>query len=113
MSQTTTDSFSSSFFSLIYLHSLPAAFCDLQREAIQFAWELLTKVYGLPADRLYVTYFEGDESQGLAPDTEARDLWLEMGVKEDHLLTGDAKDNFWGKSEENLRQLLTQRFHIS
>jgi alanyl-tRNA synthetase len=66
-----------------------------KREAITMAWELLTKVYGLPKDRLYVTYFEGDSKQGLEPDTEARDLWLEMGVAEDHLLTGDAKDNFW------------------
>ncbi|GAK63909.1 alanyl-tRNA synthetase [Moesziomyces antarcticus] len=64
-------------------------------EAIAMAWELLTKVYGLPKDRLYVTYFEGDAKQGLEPDTEARDLWLKVGVDADHILTGDAKDNFW------------------
>jgi len=66
-----------------------------KREAITMAWELLTKVYGLPKDRLYVTYFEGDSKQGLEPDLEARDLWREMGVEDDHILTGDAKDNFW------------------
>ncbi|PWY99849.1 hypothetical protein BCV70DRAFT_206830 [Testicularia cyperi] len=66
-----------------------------KKEAIQMAWELLTKVYGLPADRLYVTYFEGDAKQGLEPDTEARDLWRQFGVPDDHILTGDAKDNFW------------------
>ncbi|KAJ9475070.1 putative Alanine--tRNA ligase, mitochondrial (putative) [Pseudozyma hubeiensis] len=66
-----------------------------KKEAIEMAWELLTKVYGLPKDRLYVTYFEGDAKQGLEPDLEARDLWLSVGVEADHILTGDAKDNFW------------------
>lgn len=66
-----------------------------KKEAIEMAWELLTKVYGLPADRLYVTYFEGDAKQGLEPDLEARDIWLSVGVAADHILTGDAKDNFW------------------
>lgn len=59
------------------------------------AWKLLTEVYGLPKDRLYVTYFEGDAKQGLEPDTEARDIWRSVGVADDHILTGDAKDNFW------------------
>lgn len=59
------------------------------------AWKLLTEVYGLPKDRLYVTYFEGDAKQGLEPDTEARDIWRAVGVADDHILTGDAKDNFW------------------
>lgn len=66
-----------------------------KKEAIEMAWELLTKVYGLPKDRLYVTYFEGDQKQGLEADLEARDLWKAMGVDDDHILTGDAKDNFW------------------
>ncbi|KAH0446022.1 hypothetical protein IEQ34_025145 [Dendrobium chrysotoxum] len=66
-----------------------------KKEAIQMSWDLLTKVYGLPADRLYVTYFEGDPKNGLEPDTEARDFWRAVGVADDHLLTGDAKDNFW------------------
>ncbi|CAO1613295.1 unnamed protein product [Parajaminaea phylloscopi] len=64
-------------------------------EAIAFAWKLLTEVYGLPADRLYVTYFEGDSKAGLEADTEARDIWLKAGVPKDHILTGNAKDNFW------------------
>lgn len=66
-----------------------------KKEAIEMAWELLTKVYGLPKDRLYVTYFEGDAKQGLEPDLEARDLWKQMGVADDHILPGDSKDNFW------------------
>ena len=56
----------------------------------------MTQVYKLPKDRLYVTYFEGDAKAGLAPDTEARSLWLAQGVAEDHILPGNAKDNFWG-----------------
>ncbi|CAL1391545.1 unnamed protein product [Linum trigynum] len=49
-----------------------------KKEAIEWAWELLTKVYGLPEDRIYATYFEGDEKAGLAPDNEARDMWHEL-----------------------------------
>lgn len=66
-----------------------------KKEAIPLAWKLLTEVYGLPADRLYVTYFEGDAKAGLEPDTEAKDIWLEVGVPKDHILTGNTKDNFW------------------
>jgi len=61
------------------------------------AWELLTKVYGIPKDRLYVTYFEGDEKLGLQPDLEAKKLWLDAGVDETRLVPGNSKDNFWGK----------------
>jgi alanyl-tRNA synthetase len=68
-----------------------------QKEAIEYSWELLTKVYGLSPDRLYVTYFEGDSKNNLEADLEAKQLWLAVGVPEDHILTGNAKDNFWGK----------------
>lgn len=61
-------------------------------------WKLLTEVYGLSKDRLYVTYFGGDEKQGLAPDLEAKELWLKVGVPENRILPGSAKDNFWGTS---------------
>ncbi|WVQ81256.1 alanine-tRNA ligase [Cryptococcus sp. DSM 104549] len=63
--------------------------------ATAMAWDLLTRVYGLPKDRLYVTYFEGDAKQGLEPDTEAQQLWRDLGVPESHILPGNAKDNFW------------------
>ena len=46
-----------------------------KREAIAWAWELLTAVYGLNSERLYATYFGGDESQGLPPDEEAKSMW--------------------------------------
>lgn len=61
------------------------------------AWELLTEVYGLPKERLYVTYFEGDEKLGLPADLEAKQLWLDVGVEEKMLIRGNSKDNFWGK----------------
>ncbi|KIW00804.1 alanine-tRNA ligase [Verruconis gallopava] len=71
-----------------------------KKEAIAWSWELLTKVYGLEPDRLYVTYFEGDPSLGLEPDFEARDLWKAVGVAEDHILKGNAKDNFWEMGDQ-------------
>jgi hypothetical protein len=54
-------------------------------------------VYKLSPDRLYVTYFEGDPKNGLQPDLEAKQYWLDQGVPEDHVLPGNAKDNFWGQ----------------
>ena len=63
-------------------------------EIIEWAFKFLTEVCQLPADRLYATYFEGDPAQDLAPDTEARDLWLKF-LPADHVLPGNAKDNFW------------------
>ncbi|CCM06371.1 uncharacterized protein FIBRA_08629 [Fibroporia radiculosa] len=63
--------------------------------AIAFSWELLTEVYQLPKDRLYVTYFEGDPLNGLDADNEARKFWIAQGIAEDHILPGNAKDNFW------------------
>ncbi|WP_342648568.1 alanine--tRNA ligase [Mucilaginibacter sp. CSA2-8R] len=69
-----------------------------KKEAIDWSWELLTQVYKLPADRLYVTYFEGDDKEGLAKDTEAYDFWKQY-VAEDHILPGNKKDNFWEMGE--------------
>lgn len=68
-----------------------------QKEAIAFSWGLLTEVYKLPKDRLYVTYFEGDTKNGLAADSEAKQYWLDQGLSEEHVIPGNAKDNFWGK----------------
>nr|ODO03866.1 alanine-tRNA ligase [Cryptococcus depauperatus CBS 7855] len=63
--------------------------------SLTMAWDLLTRVYGLPKDRLYVTYFEGDAEQGVEPDIEAQQIWRDLGVPEAHILPGNAKDNFW------------------
>jgi alanyl-tRNA synthetase len=70
-----------------------------KKGAIEMSWELLTKVFGLDPDRLYVTYFEGDPANGLEPDLEAKELWKSVGVAEDHILPGDMKDNFWEMGE--------------
>jgi alanyl-tRNA synthetase len=69
-----------------------------KKEAIEWSWELLTEVYQLPKDRLYVTYFEGDEKEGLAKDTEAYNFWKQY-IAEDHILPGNKKDNFWEMGE--------------
>lgn len=70
-----------------------------KKEAIEMAWELLTVVYGLPADRLYVTYFAGNSGLGLPPDEEARDLWLAVGISPDRVLPYGMKENFWEMGE--------------
>jgi alanyl-tRNA synthetase len=71
-----------------------------KKEAINYSWELLTKVYGLHPDRLYVTYFEGNAVSGLEPDNEAKELWRSAGVPEDHILPGNMKDNFWEMGDQ-------------
>ncbi|QDA62637.1 alanine--tRNA ligase [Hymenobacter jejuensis] len=63
-------------------------------EAIAWAWELLTEVYKLPKDRLYVTYFEGDTGDNLGADTETQNLWRQY-TTDDRILPGNKKDNFW------------------
>ncbi|MCH7412246.1 alanine--tRNA ligase [Belliella sp. R4-6] len=65
-----------------------------KKEAIEWAWELLTDVYKLPKDRLYVSVFGGDASDGLDKDIEAFDLWKNI-VPEDRIIFGSKKDNFW------------------
>ncbi|KAL9130509.1 MAG: hypothetical protein Q9217_001329 [Psora testacea] len=71
-----------------------------KKEAIQFSWDLLTKVYHLSSNRLYVTYFKGDPATGLGPDLEAKEIWRSVGVPEDHILPGDMKDNFWEMGDQ-------------
>ncbi|MHC5002103.1 MAG: alanine--tRNA ligase [Planctomycetota bacterium] len=63
-------------------------------EAIEWAWELLTEVWGLDADRLYVTVFEGNAADGLEPDTEAEELW-KRHVGPARISRWGKKDNFW------------------
>jgi len=65
-----------------------------KKEAINWAWELLTEVYKLPKDRLYVSVFEGNEADGVPFDQEAWDLWKGI-VGEDRIILGNKKDNFW------------------
>ncbi|SFN86231.1 alanyl-tRNA synthetase [Algoriphagus ornithinivorans] len=65
-----------------------------KKEAIEWAWELLTEVYQLPKDRLYVSVFEGDQDDNLQMDQEAYDFWKKI-VPEDRIIMGSKKDNFW------------------
>lgn len=70
-----------------------------KKEICAWAWELLTEVYKLPVDRLYVTYFGGDSASGLEPDLECKNIWLTLGLPESHILPGSMKDNFWEMGE--------------
>lgn len=65
-----------------------------KKEAIAWSWELLTEVYKIDKDRLYVTVFEGDESENLPFDEEAWNEWIKW-IPENRILKGNKKDNFW------------------
>ncbi len=69
-----------------------------KQEAIDWAWELLTEVYKLPKDRLYVSVFEGDKEDGLEADNEAAEIW-KAHVPEDRIIWADKSDNFWEMGE--------------
>ncbi|KAG7205581.1 hypothetical protein KM043_007552 [Ampulex compressa] len=70
-----------------------------KKEICSWAWQFLTDTLNLPAERLYVTYFGGDEKNGLAPDEECKEIWLSLGVPSNHVLPGSMKDNFWEMGE--------------
>lgn len=91
------DSYHHTFFEMLGNWSFGDYF---KKEAIGWSWELLTKVYGLDPNRLYVTYFEGNKEMGLEPDLEAKELWQSVGVPEDHILPGNMKDNFWEMGDQ-------------
>jgi alanyl-tRNA synthetase len=65
-----------------------------KKEALAWSWELLTEVYKLPKDRIYVSVFQGDSTDGVPFDQEAWDIWKSM-VGEDRIILGNKKDNFW------------------
>ena len=67
-------------------------------EAIAWSWELLTEVYQLPKDRLYVSVFEGDEKEGIPRSVIAFEEWKKI-VPEDRIILGNKKDNFWEMGE--------------
>lgn len=70
-----------------------------KKEAISWAWELLTDIYGIDKDMLYVSVFEGSEEDGLPMDQEAYDLWKSF-VPEGRILMGNKKDNFWEMGDQ-------------
>ena len=69
-----------------------------KEEAIDWAWELLTEVYGLDENRIYITVFEGDLNDGLKRDIDSEKAWLKH-VQSSRILSGSKKDNFWEMGE--------------
>ena len=69
-----------------------------KKEAIAWAWELLTEVYGLDKNRMYATVFEGSADDGVPFDEEAYGYWREY-LPEDHIIRGNKHDNFWEMGE--------------
>ena len=65
-----------------------------KEEAIEWAWDLLTNVYKLPVNRIYVTVFEGDTADGVPLDQESIDIWKKY-ITEDRIILANKKDNFW------------------
>ncbi|MBN4070328.1 alanine--tRNA ligase [Olleya sp. AH-315-F22] len=70
-----------------------------KKEAIAWAWELLTEVYSIDKDILYVTVFEGDDDDNLPIDQDAYDFWKAI-IPEERILLGNKKDNFWEMGEQ-------------
>ena len=65
-----------------------------KEEAIAWAWELLTEVYKIPKDKLYVTVFQGDEADNVPMDNESFAIWRKF-IPEDRIILASKKDNFW------------------
>jgi alanyl-tRNA synthetase len=70
-----------------------------KKEAIEWAWELLTEVYKIDKEILYVTVFEGSKDDGTTVDSEAYDLWKTL-IPEDRILMGNKSDNFWEMGDQ-------------
>ncbi|MCW4469526.1 alanine--tRNA ligase [Flavobacterium sp. MFBS3-15] len=70
-----------------------------KKDAIHWAWELLTEVYKIPKDILYVTVFEGSPEENVPFDQEAYDIWKSL-IAEDRILLGNKKDNFWEMGDQ-------------
>ncbi|XP_037265065.1 alanine--tRNA ligase, cytoplasmic [Falco biarmicus] len=86
------DVYHHTFFEMLGSWSFGDYFKEL---ACKLALDLLTKEFGIPVERLYVTYFGGNEAAGLQPDLECKQIWLNLGLAEGRILPGNMKDNFW------------------
>jgi alanyl-tRNA synthetase len=70
-----------------------------KKEAINWAWQLLTEVYKIPKENLYVSVFEGNPEENVPFDQEAWDIWKEL-ISEDRIILGNKKDNFWEMGDQ-------------
>ena len=70
-----------------------------KKEAINWAWELLTEVYKIPKENLYVSVFEGNAEENVPFDQEAYDIWKTL-ISEDRIILGNKKDNFWEMGDQ-------------
>uniref|UniRef100_A0A9L0J172 Alanine--tRNA ligase n=1 Tax=Equus asinus TaxID=9793 RepID=A0A9L0J172_EQUAS len=86
------DVYHHTFFEMLGSWSFGDYFKEL---ACKMALELLTQEFGIPIERLYVTYFGGDEAAGLEPDLECKQIWQNLGLDDAKILPGNMKDNFW------------------
>uniref|UniRef100_A0AAX7VRC5 Alanine--tRNA ligase n=1 Tax=Astatotilapia calliptera TaxID=8154 RepID=A0AAX7VRC5_ASTCA len=86
------DVYHHTFFEMLGSWSFGDYFKEL---ACKMALELLTQEFGIALERLYVTYFGGNEDAGLEPDLECKQIWMDLGVDEARILPGSMKDNFW------------------
>mmetsp|Transcript_13037 Transcript_13037/g.39400 ORF Transcript_13037/g.39400 Transcript_13037/m.39400 type:complete len:943 (+) Transcript_13037:492-3320(+) len=89
------DTYHHTFFEMLGSWSFGDYF---KRDAITWAYDLLVNVYGLDPERMYATYFGGDEAEGLEPDLEAKELWLQV-LPASRVLPGSKRDNFWEMGE--------------
>ena len=87
------DTYHHTFFEMLGNWSFDDYF---KAEAIEWAWQLLTKVYGIAPDKLWATVYEGDQTDGSEPDDEAAELWTKLTpIPKDRVLHCSKKDNFW------------------
>ncbi|WP_406845397.1 alanine--tRNA ligase [Flavobacterium soyae] len=70
-----------------------------KKEAINWAWQLLTEVYKIPKENLYVSVFEGSKEDNVPFDQEAWDIWKTL-IDEDRIILGNKKDNFWEMGDQ-------------